>query len=732
MDSFKTFISCFFLLLCTNLWPQSGIQTQSDLGIEELIKDVFIKGSCRNVSNITSLGDENISIGQFVGGEGSININDGIILSTGNIELAHGPNLNNESTFSFDSISVDPDLRILSTSTLYDVTGIEFDFVPLNSRVTFKYVFASEEYCEFVGTAFNDVFGFFVSGPGINGNFENDAINVATLQGSNDDVSINTINHLLNEQFYVNNATNINSTGDCGITEAPAAPQLIAYDGYTVPLTASFQVIPCETYHIRLVIGDVGDDLLDSAVFLETNSFDLGEPISIRAEVPGTDGTVAYEDCVDGQFVFTRSAFSNINEELIIDYSISSESEASNGIDFTEIPMRVTIPAGEPTFTLPINIINDNIIEGPESIKLELMYDCDCIDPVLSELTINEASELSMGIENILVCVDQPFNLSPVLEGGVPPYSILWDTGEESDTLIATISSSRNYQLTVTDFCGNTIIGESQVGIQDIPIASLIGDFNFCDIQEIGIPITLEGSPPWDIEYSIDGVEQDPIENIFTNPFFIDTPTVGRYEILTFSDANCTGDIEGSANVESTFSVEVDAKPPTCFNSSDGSIELTHVEAVAPFTIEWGVPSGNDLLLDNLPEGNYTLQIIDADGCIYKQNYDLIALSDNSIECTNIFIPNVFSPNGDGINDVFTIFLDSNSEVESVLSLQVYNRWGNLVYEQNNFVPDNGRSGWQGDYRGEPLNADVFVYKLIVSYRDGTNQLLSGDVSLLR
>ena len=102
-------------------------------------------------------------------------------------------------------MSSDVDLVKLATGPVFDVVGIEFDFVPLDSFVNFRYVFASDEYCEYVGEKFNDVFGFFVSGPGINGSFNNKGQNVALVPGSNAFVSINTINSSQNALFYSDN-----------------------------------------------------------------------------------------------------------------------------------------------------------------------------------------------------------------------------------------------------------------------------------------------------------------------------------------------------------------------------------------------------------------------------------------------------------------------------------------------------------------------------------------------
>jgi len=713
------------------LWAQDeGIQTKNELGAEALVRDVFIKGDCRNVSNIMAIGNEEFGIGQFENGGDIIGLEDGIIISTGKTVSAVGPNVSNESTFSFDILSDDSDLEILATSTLYDVTGIEFDFVPIGNRVTFEYVFASEEYCEFVGTEFNDVFGFFVSGPGINGPFDNNAINVAKLNLTDEYVSINTVNHLTNTNSYINNVTNTNILG-CGDFSSEFL-DVIEYDGFTVPLLASIDVIPCETYRIRLVIGDVGDAFLDSAVFLETNSFDLGEGMSVHAEVPGRSEPIAFESCVDGQFVFTRSPTSNFNEDFVIEYSISSDSEASNGVDFLEIPLSVTIPAGQNTFTLPITLIEDNIPEGLENLQLELVYECECIDPANSELIINEASELSAVFENVMVCADQSFSIEPEISGGISPFDYRWSTGAETESLNISVSEPTDFTVTITDFCGSEISGAIAAGIQSTPFATLDGVFDFCDIQDRGIEVSLEGNPPWTIAYSVDGVEQAPINNIQTSPLFLDAPTAGTYELIAFNDVTCSGSFVGIAVVNSTFNIDANIVRPTCFNSADGSIEITGLDAIEPFTISWDVAREDNFFLENLSEGTYTISVLDGNDCLYERSFELGARLNNDEACSPVYIPNSFSPNRDGINDVFSIYASANSRIQNILSMEVFSRWGEALYEQRNFLPDNGLSGWDGSFRGEPMGQDVFVYTVFILLEDGNTQLLKGNVTLVR
>ncbi|MFN9109550.1 MAG: choice-of-anchor L domain-containing protein, partial [Bacteroidota bacterium] len=164
------------------------------------------------------------------------------------------------------NFSDDPDLALLTAEDQWDVSKIEFDFTPSANNIQFDFVFGSEEYCEYVGSNYNDVLGFFICGPGIPG-----IQNIALLPGSASLVSINNINHITNSTYYINN----NTFSNCGGLGAAVIDE-ISLDGYTIVMTARAELIPGETYHIKLAIADVGDGGWDSAVFLKANSFDVG------------------------------------------------------------------------------------------------------------------------------------------------------------------------------------------------------------------------------------------------------------------------------------------------------------------------------------------------------------------------------------------------------------------------------------------------------------------------
>jgi outer membrane protein OmpA-like peptidoglycan-associated protein len=173
-----------------------------------------------------------------------------------------------------------PKLEAIARGATHDAAILEFDFVTSAENLSFNFIFASEEYTEYVGSKYNDVFAFFINGPGL------DNVNLAVLPKSNVPVTINSINHKKNKRYYVDNPTeNINdpiiydvrkkaAVKNKNYRKTKALPQYnIQYDGFTTLLEAACKVVPGEIYHIEIAIADVSDFILDSGVFLAGSSF---------------------------------------------------------------------------------------------------------------------------------------------------------------------------------------------------------------------------------------------------------------------------------------------------------------------------------------------------------------------------------------------------------------------------------------------------------------------------
>jgi hypothetical protein len=204
----------------------------------------LLSGSGVTISNVKLTGAP-IAAGTFSGAlVDKLDIDGGVILSTGKVADAVGPNISQGTSTSLGTPG-DLDLnKLVAPLSTHDAAVLEFDVVTAGSTFGIQYLFASEEYKEFVNSAYNDVFAFFVDGT-----------NIALVPGTNKPVSINTINHLLNTQFYRDNppgSGNMNTS----------------FDGITTLLTATATVTPGESHHIKLAIADTSDAVLDSAVFL--------------------------------------------------------------------------------------------------------------------------------------------------------------------------------------------------------------------------------------------------------------------------------------------------------------------------------------------------------------------------------------------------------------------------------------------------------------------------------
>lgn len=206
--------------------------------------------------------------GLFSGGGGAtgIGIAEGILLTSGSVNNAVGPN-NNDGAGTINNLAGSAALNALVPGyTSNDATILTFSFTSASDALYFDYVFASEEYNEYVGSQYNDVFGFFLDG-----------VNIAKIPGTSTNVAINNVNKVSNSAYYVNN----------DLTDGPAAYNT-QYDGFTKVFTAGITGLSAGTHTISLQIADSGDFILDSGVFIKGGSFS-----DTPSTVPDSSATIA-------------------------------------------------------------------------------------------------------------------------------------------------------------------------------------------------------------------------------------------------------------------------------------------------------------------------------------------------------------------------------------------------------------------------------------------------------
>lgn len=504
--------------------------------VSYLVQNVLV-GGCLTVNNITYSGNAN-SIGYFNNAT-PIGITEGIILSSGNVNQAGGlPNsFANTSYFG----AGDADLNALPGSTTQDAAIIEFDFLPLSSSVSFDFIFASEEYPEFVGTTFNDVFGFFVSGPGIAGQQ-----NIALVPGTTTPITINTINAITNSQYY---------TPNIGTTTQ--------YDGYTKVLTAVMEgLTPCQSYHIKLALADAGDAAYDSAVFLAANSFNAGQSIAVQAFVPSTNSAAAYEGCQDGYFIFTRPSDSDLSEPLVIPLLI--DGTAQPNVDYDALPNQAVIQAGDTSVILPIIAYSDLFSEGEESIIVTPdMFLCNCQQPTPDTLVIYDSPEIfeAASSSDPTICPGSGA-LIAIIAGGsqFQPYTYEWSNGASGPIIPVAPAVNTSYSVTVTDACGRSITQVVNVTVDNVPPTADISDVPpLCSADgAITLEVATEGG-------TFSGTGVNPTTGVF-NPTNLNA---GNYTISYNVSNNCGSDSDQiTIVVDTPIPIVINPIPVQCANGS--------------------------------------------------------------------------------------------------------------------------------------------------------------------
>jgi hypothetical protein len=540
----------------------AALQVTPGVSAQSLIANTLVGGDCFSVSNITASGNI-MSRGTFSNGASNIGIGSGMVMSTGSVSILAGPNSSNSTNGGFNVLASDPDLRtLIPTYDLYDANVIEFDFTPTANTVTFDFLFGSEEYCEYVGTQFNDVFGFFVTGPGISG-----VANLAVIPNTTTPVTTNNVNHVLNSQYYFNNNYNVISCG-LAVTD-PVIFQEAELDGWTTPLQAKLSVQPCQTYHIKLAIADVSDWLFDSAVFLKANSFNAGGQVSASPVYkPGLQ--LAHEGCPGAGIRFTRGN-SDISQPLTVTYTVAPSSTAISGIDYTPLPSSLVFQPGQSEIFIPVTVFSDGLTEGQETIELLISNSCQCQQTAVTFL-INDLEPLLLSVTgDTTVCEISPASITALAGGGESPYSYKWSNGATTAGITVAPSSTTIYSVTVTDNCGETNSAQTMVTV--IPLERKTLQVPLCFGESVEINGQFYSGTVTFIDTTYTGTPCGAI----TTYKLTELPEIKTFRTITF----CPGDTVDVGGVQYTE----EGVKFLMFTASNGC------DSTVVYTLQYAVPS---------------------------------------------------------------------------------------------------------------------------------------------
>jgi len=610
-------------------------------------------------SNVTYTGTTQ-QIGAF-GGTSNIGFASGVVISSGaTTELVGPASFQSSGTINVSGISNADLLSVANlaatavgsgtiTSTK-DAAILEFDFVPVSNIVSFNFVFSSEEYLTFVNTVFNDVFGFFVSGPGITGpyaspaGFPNGSTNLALVPGTNTPITISTIHPGLNSQYYVNNTDTTQ-----------------AMNGFTTPIPVTFSVICGETYHFKFAVADCQDNYLSTAVFMQSGSFSSAVVDVAVATVSGD--TTIVEGCNFADIFFTRPE-GDLFDTLSIIYTIGGT--ATEGLDYANLMDTILFLPGVDTVILNLTPLQDNIIEGYESVIISVNIINPCGDTVVSSGTIyvwdgpiidslwsTNANCLPTGSVHVTV-------VAPLV-----PATYLWTFPDSSLTFSGADWQNINpgwYYITVT---------QAQCSVSD------------------SVEVLLTAPPLANFSVVAPLSNCQPAEFAFVN----NSLNATSYN-WTFGDGNGSAGNNPSHTYSNqtfgTYTVQLIVfVDPLCASDTTLTIDLDVCACIDPTALNFNA-------LANVDDGS----------CIYP--------------FPEVFAPNVFTPNSDEENP--TYFLSGKNLVS--LELTILNRWGSVVFSKSSSDLINNNPAWDGKINGDLASDGIYFY--IYKVTGITNQVVEG------
>jgi gliding motility-associated-like protein len=694
------------------------VNIDQNFTIEEYVNNVLL-GDGVTASNITLIGDP-IQLAKMTDESGNFSVAEGLVLSCGDPNrlsdcgedqwpTALGDAFDDEDLLDVAN-SVPPLIgQGFTVSAVNDGCVLEFDFEAGGDSISFNYVFGSDEYLTFVNTPYNDIFAFFLSGPGIAGTYDSPAgfpdgaINIAQIPDSDPvlPITISSVNDVTNTEYYIDNP---NQEGIC-------------INGYTTTFTASAEVQCGETYHIKLAIADGTDSQLESIVVLEAGSFaSSGLDLNANAVPLAADGledivpyeesvglpevfsypnglsfpydawnadnnvpiqldgqslvvdAVVIEGCNDAQFTVIRPELgSDVQDTLYLDLAGS----ALLGDDFSDTFNEVVMAPNQTERSVTLGVKDDGVEEGVEFVEISFEYVNGCGETIVTSSRVA-----------ILDAIPVVANPSPVgclqpdgqqLLGydditGYGPFNFIWDGVEwnnaewGSDAWVTSIDSlfdmtndygnlvpSHNIELTVIDQCGKEHLFEQLV------LHPVMLDADIC------------------------------FEDLLDYPMF--NPSIPIADLLNYNGTSLLGN-----------------------NNPLGDTLTINASQEGDFWRLYGIESG---LL-----GSPGIQLTIVDTCGYETSGKIVVE-----DCD---VVNVISPNGDNKNDKFQI-RGLNGMMGS--RLVVFNRYGSVVWEGETKSDEEYELVWNGRHANGNYVA-AGTYQWVLTKADGNGTVERGQLTV--
>ena len=621
-----------------------------------------------------------------------------------------------------------------SSSSQYDRASIQFSFVAPGDSVKFDYIFASKEYTSYTCSSFNDVFGFFLIGQGINGqplwNANGtpniDTVNLAVIPGTTTPVAVNTIN-----QGYPSGswpASNCSSANPNYVTNSvfynanSGGTSIINMEGYTDVFTAKASVSCGSLYTIKMFICDVSDGALNSAVFIGARSFELPTISLSQAWNQGNtfNDSTMIEGCQPSWLYLDRQGA--VFDTMVVDFVYGGT--AVSGTDYAPLPSSITLLPGQTRDSIQIWAYDDGVAEPTETISIVMQpvtTNCAVYPAQYKTFVIRDkvsvTVDATVGAGNdTLSCPGQQSTLLGTFTTGEGNTTGWWETDTTGGVqLTVNPIATTTYYFYGIDECMTTAAMDS-ITIYVLPYDSVE---TYSDTTWIcpGESVEIQARARYGTEPLTYTWLSGPVDSLWTV-----TPSASRWYPYKVVD-QC-----GFTTWDSVW-VGVAPLPGAAFTyypnpSNPLNVQFTNQSSDTNY-VAWYFGDG-DVSSEVNPQHSYSkpgtyrvsLAVADSLGCSDSVTVDIELRMDYYV-----YIPTAFTPNGDIVNDRIKV------EALGIEGLQwdIFNRWGLKVFSTTDLA-----ESWDGTYGGQPVPEGVYSYKLLIYLPFGNIAEEHGTFTLIR